>query len=608
MSLTVVQIALGVVGLSCSAAGATEPPGKRPGELATGAGASDMRELVGRWAADRGSVRRSFPDAGSPGRFERFEAFTREWLGELEALDFESLDREGRVDWLLLCSELEHELARLAHERIRLAEIEPLVPFGPRILALEEARLLMEPLDPELAADELHALERTVQEEKEEIQQLVQAGEDRSPAEEQGSADRTADPAPEPGRFSRAIARRAAEHVDELLEELGSWHGFRAGYDPLFDWWVAQPYQALREGLEAHAKLLREELAGLEGEDDPAIVGDPIGREALLEELRSAMIPYTPEELIAIAGREFAWCEEEMLRAAREMGCGEDWKAALERVKQDHAAPGEQPALIRELALEAIEYVEANELVTVPPLARETWRMEMLSPEAQRESPFFLGGETILVSFPTDGMTHEEKLMSMRGNNRHFARATVHHELIPGHHLQGFMTERHQRHRRPFGTPFWTEGWALWWEMLLWERGFFATPEDRVGALFWRMHRCARVEFSLGFHLGQLTPEQCIDLLVERVGHERKNAEAEVRRSFEGGYGPLYQIAYLVGALQFRALYRELVDSGRMSPREFHDAVLQGGTMPVELVRARLAGIPLERDFQPSWRFYELEK
>jgi uncharacterized protein (DUF885 family) len=196
--------------------------------------------------------------------------------------------------------------------------------------------------------------------------------------------------------------------------------------------------------------------------------------------------------------------------------------------------------------------------------------------------------------------------MSMRGNNRHFCRATVHHEVIPGHHLQGFMTDRWFAYRGPFGTSFWTEGWALWWEMLLYERGYVATPEDKVGALFWRMHRCARIRFSLGFHLGQMTPQQCIDLLVDKVGHERENAEAEVRRSFEGGYGPLYQLAYMTGALQFRALYAELVRSGKMTPCAFHDAVLTSGNMPIEMVRARLENLPLTRETRSSWRFYDL--
>ena len=315
------------------------------------------------------------------------------------------------------------------------------------------------------------------------------------------------------------------------------------------------------------------------------------------------MMPYTPERLIQIAEREYAWCEAEMKKASREMGFGDDWRKAVEKVKNTYVDPGKQPDLIRDLAREAEQYVEQHELVTVPPLAKEIWRMEMMTPERQRVAPFFLGGETILVSYPTDGMTHEEKMMSMRGNNPHFSRATVHHELIPGHHLQGFMTARYMPHRQLFGTPFWGEGWSLYWEMLLWDLGFPRTPEDRVGMLFWRMHRTARIMFSLRFHLGTMTPEQAVDFLVDRVGHERANAEAEVRRSFNGTYPPLYQVAYMIGGLQFGALHRELVESGRMTNRQFHDAILQGGRMPVEMVRARLENRPLTRDYRAQWRF-----
>jgi uncharacterized protein (DUF885 family) len=147
------------------------------------------------------------------------------------------------------------------------------------------------------------------------------------------------------------------------------------------------------------------------------------------------------------------------------------------------------------------------------------------------------------------------------------------------------------------------EGWALYWELLLWDHGFPRSPEDKVGMLWWRMHRAARIIFSLNFHLGRWTPEQCIDFLVERVGHERFTATGEVRRSFATTYSPLYQVAYMIGGMQFRALHEELVESGRMSEREFHDAVLQGGRMPVEMVRARLTEQPLTRDFTTRWRF-----
>jgi uncharacterized protein (DUF885 family) len=121
--------------------------------------------------------------------------------------------------------------------------------------------------------------------------------------------------------------------------------------------------------------------------------------------------------------------------------------------------------------------------------------------------------------------------------------------------------------------------------------------------LFWRLHRAARIVFSLNYQLGNWSPQQAIDFLVDRVGHERANAEAEVRRTTIDA--PLYQTAYMTGALQLRALYRELVDSGRMSATEFHDAVLLGGPMPIELVRARLAHQTLTKDFRSQWRFYD---
>jgi uncharacterized protein (DUF885 family) len=322
-------------------------------------------------------------------------------------------------------------------------------------------------------------------------------------------------------------------------------------------------------------------------------------------DLRHAMIPYTADELIAIAEREYAFNENEAKKAARQMGFGDDWKAAMEKVKNAYVEPGKQPDLIRDLANEAEAFFGKHDWVTIPALAREDWRMEMLSPERQRVSPFFLGGEMILVSYPTNDMTDEEKLMSMRGNNPHFSRATVFHELNPGHHLQGFMTARYNTHRRPFNTPFWNEGMALYWEFFLWDHDFHVRPEDRLGAIAWRMHRSARIVFSLSFHLGKMTPEQCIEYLVDKVPFERANSEAEVRRSFNGSYSPIYQAAYMLGGLQLRALYKELVMSGKMKDREFHDALYRGGPMPIAMVRARIAGTPLTRDGAAPWRFAE---
>ena len=275
------------------------------------------------------------------------------------------------------------------------------------------------------------------------------------------------------------------------MDALDEWYRFSAGYDPAFTWWVAAPYKKMVDALDRYRLTLREDVLGIEsGEDDP-IVGTPIGRDALVADLAAESIPYTPEELLSLGERELAWGEREMKKAAAALGFGEDWRAALEKVKTLHAPPGRQPELIRELAREAEEYLERHDLVSVPPLAKEIWRMRMMSPERQKVNPFFTGGEVISVSFPTDTMEHPDKLMSLRGNNVHFARATVFHELVPGHHLQAFMTARYNAHRGAFQTPFWREGWALYWEMLLWDRGYARGPEDEIGALFWRNHRAA---------------------------------------------------------------------------------------------------------------------
>ena len=78
-----------------------------------------------------------------------------------------------------------------------------------------------------------------------------------------------------------------------------------------------------------------------------------------------------------------------------------------------------------------------------------------------------------------------------------------------------------------------------------------------------------------------------------------------MRRSLNGSYSQLYHSAYMLGGLQLRALHQELVGSKKMTNREFHDAIYQGGPMPITMVRARLAKTPLTRNGAEPWRFAE---
>jgi hypothetical protein len=602
---------------------------------------SEMRPILEYYVVDRGTLQRSFPVASSPTRRERFRKFYSDALERIQKLNFDGMSQAGKGDYILFRTHLEHEMRQLDIEEKQMSEIAPLIPFGKTIIDLEETRRRMDKIDSAKAAVTLTNLKKQI----DDTRRLVEAG-------LRGSD-------PEAIKVKKTVAFRGVNAINSLRSNLRNWYTFYNGYDPVFTWWNEEPYKAADESLNSYASFLSERVVGLrsatgtgqQGQggsrpggagpgggggggqgggggfqrpgsanarpgDTSDIVGDPIGHDALMSELQSEMIPYTPEELIAIANKEFAWCENEMKKASRELGYGDDWKKALEHVKNTFVEPGKQPELIRDLALEAIKFMDDHDLVTVPQLARDSWRMEMMTPERQLVSPFFLGGETILVSYPTNTMSHEQKMMSMRGNNPYFSRATVFHELIPGHHLQGFMSARNKPYRAIFGTPFWSEGNSLYWELLMWDLNFAAystsgsrDPKEiaanKIGMLFWRMHRCARIIFSLSFHLEKMTPQECIDLLVNKVGHERDNATAEVRRSFDGSYGPLYQIAYLIGGLQQYAMHKELVDSGKMTNRQYNDALLHENRIPIEMIRASITKQKLTRDFVTNWRFYD---
>lgn len=541
---------------------------------------SDVHHIMQQLKADEGSLDRFYFMKNAPERTARFQKLYRRYLDQLNSLNFESMNTESRVDYVLFKRDLGHKLRLLEVTANEYQQVAEWIPFADRIYAIEKPRRRGAALKGQQIADELEMITK-------ELQKAMEALEKQE-------------------FLQRNLSFRLEGTLKDLKEGLGSVYSFYQGYDADFSWWVPGPYKQVDSLLAAYADLAEEKgnvLGKGRKPDKSGIVGNPIGEEELIRQLQYEMIPYTPEELIEIANREFAWCDREMLAASRELGFGDDWHSALEMVKNTYVPEGKQPEAILQLYHESVNFLKEKDLISIPPIAEETWRMQMMSPERQLINPFFTGGEVISISYPTLSMEHEDKLMSMRGNNPHFSRATVHHELIAGHHLQGYMNNRYKTYRN-FSTPFWTEGWALYWEMLLWDEGFPQSPEDRIGMLFWRMHRCARIIFSLNYHLGNWTPQESIDFLVARVGHEQANAEGEVRRSFEGRYSPLYQVAYLIGGLQFYALNKELVENGTMTNKQFHDAVLRENNIPVEMVRATLLKLELPEDYETSWKFY----
>ncbi|EPE26474.1 hypothetical protein GLAREA_02387 [Glarea lozoyensis ATCC 20868] len=539
----------------------------------------DMRERIERVTADLQDIENFYDIQISETRHDKLKKYCNDELKDLENVHFNHLDQGGRVDYLLLRNYLKRQIHQLELEKVKNDATRELLEFTISIVKLCEDRQKATPIEGKNVAIELARVGTVIDNVKDQLKD-----DDRN--------------------ISKPDAFYAAKTVDQLRERLEEWYNFYNLYDPLFSWWVTAPYEKVKFQLATLASFIREHLVGMKPGDEDTIVGNPIGRKGLLADLEAEMVPYTPEELIEIGESEYIWCEAEMKKASNELGYGDDWRAALEHVKNLYVEPGQQVQLVHQLAQEATTYVQKHDLVTVPPICSDLWRTFMMTPARQKINPFFLGGTSIIISYPTSTMDHASKLMIMRGNNIHFSRSTVFHELIPGHHLQFHMKARHKPYRNIFSTPFWIEGWSLYWEMILWDKGFPVTAENKIGMLFWRMHRCARIIFSIKFHLGQMSPVECIDFLVEKVGHERFTAEGEVRRSFNGDYSPLYQAGYMLGALQLYELRKEVVDSGGMTEKQFHDRVLKENEMPIELFRALIKDLPLRPDYESCWKFY----
>src|SRR6185436_16244861 len=139
--------------------------------------------------------------------------------------------------------------------------------------------------------------------------------------------------------------------------------------------------------------------------------------------------------------------------------------------------------------------------------------------------------------------------------------------------------------RRVVNTPLTVEGWALYCEEMMGEEGFYDAEER----FFQRVHllwRALRIVLDVGLHTRGMTFDEAVQMLVDRVHFDRHNAEAEVRRYCAS---PAYQLCYAVGRREFRKL-RDACRSARGNGndnflRQFHDAALKYGGLPVSLIR-----------------------
>jgi len=164
------------------------------------------------------------------------------------------------------------------------------------------------------------------------------------------------------------------------------------------------------------------------------------------------------------------------------------------------------------------------------------------------------------------------------------------HEGVPGHHLQGALAleiENAPTFRTEFYPHAFGEGWGLYSEKLGVEMGVYQTPYDHFGRLTWEMWRACRLVIDTGLHTKGWTRQQAIDYLASNTALSLHNVQTEVDRYISW---PGQALAYKMGELTIwelrRKAERELGD--KFDIREFHDAVVAEGGLPLVMLRARI--------------------
>jgi len=168
--------------------------------------------------------------------------------------------------------------------------------------------------------------------------------------------------------------------------------------------------------------------------------------------------------------------------------------------------------------------------------------------------------------------------------------ALVLHEGAPGHHIQIALAQE------AAAQPFWrrnaeatafTEGWGLYSEFLGNEMGIYRTPYERFGRLSYEMWRACRLVSDTGIHWMGWSLEQARACFRDNSALAPHNIETELQRYISW---PGQALAYKVGELRLKALRaraeRELGPA--FDVRDFHDAVLLQGPLPLDLLERRI--------------------
>jgi uncharacterized protein (DUF885 family) len=308
---------------------------------------------------------------------------------------------------------------------------------------------------------------------------------------------------------------------------------------------------------------------------------------------------------------EYDRLDAEMRALSKEAFGDEDYPGVLERANANHPPTEEAMRETYEDWTErARQFLIEHGLATLPEGERcvvepsPVFQRPVIGVASYQSPPAFSDSMLghFFVPFAPDGTPEEEIQQRLEMNNYGDIPTTSVHEAYPGHHWHLVMRKQNRsRMRRVYSTSYFSEGWALYTERMMRERGFFTEPIQELYHLNATIFRAARIIVDTSLHLGDMTFDEAVRFMVERAALPEPTARAEVGRYC---WWPTQASSYLTGCLDILDMRRDYLNARGLdgvSPaevdtdvlRDFHDAITSSGALPLGLARrAVMATVP----------------
>jgi uncharacterized protein (DUF885 family) len=323
-------------------------------------------------------------------------------------------------------------------------------------------------------------------------------------------------------------------------------------------------------------------------------------------------LQYDARGLRELGQAEYDRLDREMGDLAQTIAGTRDWNAVLRKADEDHPRSEEEMrATYADWTERSQHFLVETGLVTLPEGEKclvepsPVFQRPLIGVASYNGPPAFSEVRTghFFVPFAPDGTSEEERQERLKSNSNGGIPTTAVHEAYPGHHWH-ILTRRINapRVRRVYGTPYFSEGWALYAERVMRERGFFTEPIHELYHLEATIFRAARIVVDTSLHMGEMSYDEAVTFMQQKAGLPEPTAKAEVGRYC---WWPTQASSYLTGCLEIlriRDRWLGEAGAGGQSPkdvdvsylRRFHDALASSGSLPLGL--AERAVMPSAKD------------